>query len=65
MQEAKREGLLFKGETKRLLERHEESEFQVNSGYDDFRAPLEYEMEAWTNDTETLFTLPEIILLFS
>ncbi len=64
MQEETREGILRSGITKRVLERHEESEFQVNSGFDDFRSPNEYEMEDWVNSTEILFTLPEIILLF-
>lgn len=63
MQKETRENLLSKP-TKFLLEKHEISEFQVNGPFDDFRSPSEWPMDAWANDTETLFTLPEILSLF-
>lgn len=40
------------------------SDEKVNSPYDDFRAAGEFEMDAWVNDREVLFTLPEILALF-
>lgn len=37
---------------------------EVNSPFDDMRAASEYWEDDWVEETETLFTLPEILLLF-
>jgi len=57
------EGVLV-GKTKHVLSQEEVCDFEVSRMFDDMRGAFEYEADQWVEDQETLFTWPEIRMLF-